>query len=119
MLEGEKRKEGGLMKKVLQILLAVMLVVSLTAIYMQGWETAMVLLVVCGFSARAYRLADTYREDDDKETYDKQMKAVYGFTVACALLSFYWPYDMYYNFVLFLCLVFHCCINRYVRQGTA
>ena len=31
------------MKKVLQILLAVMLVVSLTAIYMQGWETALVL----------------------------------------------------------------------------
>ena len=104
------------MKKVLQILLSVMLLVSLVAVYMQGWEVAMMLLVLCGFSARAYRVAGEYRSDGDKEDYDKQMKVVYGFTIACALISFYWPYDMYYNFVLFLCLVYHCCINRYVKQ---
>ncbi len=105
-----------MMKRILQGLLAAMLCGALAAVYSQGWEIAMLLLVVCGFSARAYRLAREYKEDRDTAAYDAQMKVVYGFTIACALISFYWPEDMYYNFVLLCCLLFHIGLNHYVRK---
>jgi hypothetical protein len=102
------------MKKILQALLAGMFLTSAAAVLVEGIEIAVVLLVICGISGRAYRLVGEYKEDGDKNAYDRQMKTVYGFTIACALLSFYWPYDMYYNLCLFICLTFHVCINKYV-----
>ncbi len=103
------------MKRAMQGLLLLMLGIALATVYTQGWEQGMLLLVIFGFSARAYRLADDYRQDEDRETYDKQMKVVQTFTLVCVVISFYWLESMLQNVALFVCLVLHCVIDRYVK----
>ena len=107
------------MKQAMQILLGLMFAAALGTAWMQGWEQAMLLLILFGFSARAYRLVRIYRQDADEAGYEKQMKVVQGLTVACALLSFYWPDSMYLNAGLFTCLIFHCVVNRYAKAAVA
>ena len=105
------------MKRAMQGLLLLMLGIALATVYAQGWEQGMLLLVIFGFSARAYRLANDYRQDEDREVYDRQMKVVQTFTLACVLISFYWPESMFQNVAIFVCLVLHCVINRYVKAA--
>ncbi len=107
------------MKQAMQGLLLTMLGIALASLYLQGWEQGMLLLVIFGFSARAYRLANDYRQDENREAYDKQMKVVQTFTLACVIISFYWPESMYHNAAFFVCLVLHCVINRYVKGPAA
>lgn len=107
------------MKQAMQGLLGLMLAAALGTVWLQGLEQAMLLLVLFGFSARAYRLVRLYRQNADADGYEKQMKVVHGFTVACAFLSFYWPDSMYLNAGLLLCLLFHCVVNRYAKAAVS
>lgn len=105
------------MKVVMQLLLVLMLMIAFGTIYTQGWEQGMLLLVVFGFSARGYRLAEDFLRDRDQEAYDRQMKGVQIFTMVCVLISFYWPDSVYYNVALLACLAFHCILSRYVKKA--
>ena len=105
------------MKRAMQGLLLLMLGIALAAVCTRGWEEGMLLLVIFGFSARAYRLAREYRQDEDRESYDKQMKIVQTFTLVCVLISFCWLESMFQSIAIFVCLVFHCVIERYVRTA--
>ncbi len=108
------------MKQFMQGLLLLLLGIALASLYLQGWEQGMLILVIFGFSARAYRLANDFRQGEEREVYDKQMKVVQTFTLACVLISFYWPESMFHNAAILVCLVLHCVINRYVKgQDTA
>ena len=107
------------MKQAMQGLLCLMLAATLGTVWLQGLEQAMLLLILFGFSARAYRLVRLYRQNADENSYEKQMKVVHGFTVACAFLSFYWPESMYLNAGLLICLIFHCVVNRYAKAAVS
>ena len=105
------------MKRAMQGTLLLMLGIALATLWLQGLEQGALLIAIFGFSGRAYLLAEDYLRDKDRETYDRQMKIVQTFTLACVVISFYWPESMFQNAALLVCLILHCMINRYIKNG--
>ena len=101
----------------MQGMLLLMLGIAVATIWFQGLEQGALLIAIFGFSGRAYLLSEEYLREGDRETYDRQMKIVQTFTLACVLLSFYWPESMFQNAALLVCLLLHCVINRYVKDA--
>ena len=100
----------------MQVMLAAMLVVSFAAAMQTGIEQGLLILVLFAFSSRAYFLVRNLSEGEDRAHYEKQMRVVHTFTIACALLSFYWPESMYFNIGLALCLIFYVLINKQAKK---
>lgn len=105
------------MKRGLFALLVMMIVIALLALLAQGLEQGMLALAFFGFSVRAYRVSEDFLATGDEEVYERQMRSVQTFTVACAFISFFWPESMYQNAAIFLCLVFHIVLNSYVKKA--
>ena len=104
------------MMKGMQVVLVAMLAVSIAALTQAGLEQGLLILVLFAFSSRAYFLVRDLSENEDREGYEKQMKIVQTFTVACALLSFYWPESMYFNAGLAICLLFHIMATQQAKK---
>lgn len=105
------------MRNAMQALLAAMLAIAGTALIQARFEEGLLILVLFAFSARAYLLVRHFKESGDKDAYAKQMKAVQVFTVACGLLSFYWPGSMYCNASLASCLMFHILADHAAKRA--
>ena len=103
------------MKRALQGMLLLMLGIALATLWFQGLEQGSLVIAIFGFSGRAYLLSEEYLKSGNREDYDRQMKVVQTFTLACVVISFYWPESMFQNAALVVCLVLHCMINRYIR----
>ena len=96
----------------LGLLLAAMLVVTVMALFAGQSTIFMLLLAITALSAWAGILWRQYQRGGQRAVYDGKIKKVRTFTLAMALVSFYWPYDLYCNFVLGCCFVFHIILNR-------
>ena len=105
------------MKRGIFALLGMMIIIAVLALLTQGLEQGMLALAFLGFSVRAYRASEDFLSTGNEKVYERQMNSVQTFTVACAFISFFWPESMYQNATIFLCLVFHIVLNRYVKKA--
>ena len=100
------------MLHILQLLTAAMFIAAVAALFAGQGTVFMLLLGIAALSAYSYILWQQQCRSGKRALYEQQIKKVRAFTIAAAFISFYWPYDMYCNFVLGCCFVFHIILNR-------
>ncbi len=101
---------------ILQLLLLAMVLTTVTALFSGQGAIFVLLLGLSALSAYAFILWKQYLHSGRRPVYDEKIKKVRTFTIAAAFISFYWPYDMYCNFVLGCCFVFHIILNRLEKK---